>query len=260
MKYIIFLVVIFFTASCGRYGPDIPCLPLQLSSHVIAFYPFDSLSLNDKSGYNQPLINVGNAIGTIDRQGNKDCAYRFNGSPTQFLTRDGYFLNGIQTQPFSISFWYQPIDGSNEKQILISRGEEKILPCKRLPIEEWNVALYDCERASFLINGKAKHEDLPSLWQDSTIINKCEAEKSLYNNKWHHIVVTFSKDSLNIYRNGIKCKRKTFTSGCPPIVVDQGNIYVGKYLFGDLDDIIFFNKVLSQAEVNVLYNLDSCCL
>jgi hypothetical protein len=42
--------------SCEKKG-DMPCIPLSLQNHVIAFYPFSNGSLSDVSGNDLDLVN-----------------------------------------------------------------------------------------------------------------------------------------------------------------------------------------------------------
>jgi hypothetical protein len=257
MKYINLLLILLVLVSCSR-DSEIPCIPAQLSDHVIAFYPFSNQSLNDFSGNNHSLNNSDNSLAVKDRNGNENCAFRFNGTKSQHLYRDGSFLNGVKSKSFSISLWYQPLDGKNNHQFLFIKGESGENSCDL----QWYLSLIDCERISFYINKQARYEDFPPLWQDTTIKDedKCMEEINLYNQKWHHIVITYKKGVMNIYRNGLRSKRDTQIRNCGAITEDWGNIYLGKDYFGDIDDVIIFDKALSQSEVNKLYNMDTCCM
>jgi hypothetical protein len=259
MKYIYVLLTLQVLVSCERRA-EIPCIPDNLSDYVMAFYPFTNQTLNDFSGNNHSLINIGSSVSVKDRKGNANCAYRFNGTPNQFLSRDGSFINDFKTKSFSISLWYQPIDGKNERQILFAKGEKGMTSCGRLLIEEWFIVLYDCERVIFYIDKKAQRDDFPILWQDPQVIEKCEEEVKLYDNKWHHLVVTYEKDKLGLYRNGVKSKNIIQNWNCNPISENQGDIFIGKDLFGDIDDIIIFEKALNDNEVKELFNMEPCCI
>jgi hypothetical protein len=259
MKHIPFLITLLILASCGG-GTEIPCIPSNLSDHVIAFYPFSNQSLADISGNSLNLINNDNCLSVKDRNGNERCAYRFNGTKTQYLTRDGSFLNDFKSRSFSISLWYYPIDGENDRQILFTNGARGMTSCGSFNIEEWFIILHDCERISFYINKKAQWDDFPDLWQNPQVIDKCREEIKLYENKWHHLVATYDKGKLTLYRNGIKAKANTQEWNCSPVLENNGDIFIGNDFFGNIDDIIIFDKALNQSDVNDLFNLDACCM
>ncbi len=259
MKYKFFLLILLLLNSCGG-GPDIPCISDKFSDHVLAFYPFSNQSLNDLSGNNPSLLNVGSVKSVSDRNGNTNCAFRFNGDSSQYLTRNGSFLNGIKSKSFSISMWYRPLDGENSRQFLFIKGEAGKTNCDVDSKEEWFIGLHDCERLSFTINKKVRIENFPLLWQDNSIKQKCKEEINLYNDKWHHIVFTYDNTNLNIYRNGKKSERDTQNTSCGSLLDDQGNLYLGRYYIGDIDDLIIFDKVLNQSDVDALYSTLGCCL
>lgn len=66
MKYINLILILLVLASCSR-DSEIPCIPAQLSDHVIAFYPFSNGNLSDVSGNDFDLVNPNDIPSSPDR-------------------------------------------------------------------------------------------------------------------------------------------------------------------------------------------------
>ncbi len=240
----------------------IPCLPANLQTGVIAFYPFSNGSINDFSGHNHHLVNTTTAHSTPDRNGNSNCAFEFNNpynstTATEFLTTSNTtFLNGL-TQ-FSISLWYEPLDtvrGAGDFEALVNRGMGVSCPDR---MGQWSIALYDCRKAVFARQN--------SVWDNNIITNPfdCQQEIITRTGSWHHIAATFDQatNQMKIYRDGILQATSNGPANCgsgTPSVQDLGDLFLGKWYKGRLDDIILYNKTLDQAEVNELNSMGTCC-
>lgn len=236
---------------------DIPCIPQSLSNSVLAFYPFSKGTLKDLSRNSHHLMNVTTAKPAADRNANDSCAYEFKNLPisSEYLSSSATsFLNGLSE--FSISLWYQPKDTSRngtQFESLINRGLGGSCPDRN---GQWSVALYDCRRVVF---GR-----INSVW-DNTISNMgCTSEVIARTNIWHHVVATYKQNGLEmkIYRNGILQEFSSGDGACAsgtPSCQDIGDLFVGKDYTGKIDDILIFNKTLTQQEVNTLFNLETCC-
>ena len=257
-------LILMFTACDKDQDPnepaenDIPCLPANLETNVLAFYPFSNGSINDFSGNNRHLTNTTTAAPSVDRNGNQDCAYEFDlqAANAEFLTTvNTNFLNNLNE--FSISLWYQPLDptrGGGEFEVLACRDFGSKVPNR---YGWWSVGLYDCRRAVF---GRAN-----SVWDQVITANPfdCEQEVILRTNTWHHLVATLdiTNDEMKIYRDGVLQETAPINSTGPTqfIVQDMGDLFFGVDYTGRLDDIILYSKVLDQAEVNQLKELEGCC-
>lgn len=236
---------------------EIPCLPQSLSNSVLAFYPFSNGTINDISGNNHHLINITTAKPTSDRNANDSCAYEFDNLPnsSEYLTTSATsFLNGLSE--FSISLWYQPKDTSrNDAQFesLINRGLGESCPDRN---GQWSIALYDCRKAVF---GRTN-----SVWDKNITNFDCQQEINARTDIWHHLIVTYKQNGMEmkIYRNGILQNFSSGNGNCnsgTPSYQDIGDLYLGKDYTGKIDDVIIFNKTLNQQEVNILFNLETCC-
>lgn len=233
------------------------CLPSDLQEGVIAFYPFNNGNLNDESTYNNNLTNSTSATTSTDRDGNSNCAYFFKDKveSTDFLKVSATeFLNELPV--FSISIWYQPSDSTRSYtkfECLINRGEGSHCPNRE---GEWSLALYDCRIAVFAQN----HSVWANTYTDPDT-SSCRAEIEALTNKWHHIVAVKKDSNYKIYFNGHLDNENIGEGTCvnPYIAQDIGDLFIGKFFTGYIDDIIIYNREISQAEVTTLYELKPCC-
>lgn len=235
---------------------SLDCLPSNLQKDILAFYPFNDGSLADFSANSHNLINLSTATPTEDRGGNANCAYQFDNKLTaeEFLvTSDSEFLDGLNA--FSISLWYQPLDTTilgQTVQGMFSRGNEKGCPNK---MGEWSMALYDCRRAVFGHNN--------SVWANriSDQSAGCDGEAKALIDNWHHVVGIKNGTDYKIYFNGVLDATATgdFVCNGSQLARDIGDIFIGYNFTGKIDDIILYNRELTQSEVGDLFGLKPCC-
>jgi hypothetical protein len=236
----------------------IPCLPPALSNHVIAFYPFSNGSLNDLSGNNIHLVNNTTAKPAMDRLGNSSCAFEFDNFPNKadsLTTGTVQKLTGLST--FSVSLWYMPLDtavqATNAKmEMMVSH-------------DKWYVSLYDCRKPNFNYADAGINKGW-SVWDTNmtavTTPNVCQVEQVKRTNVWTHVVVTFDKtnNKAQIYRDGVlRDEDVNYTPAAASPYFNPALLTIGGTFTGRLDDIVIFDKVLSQAEVSQVYQAVACC-
>jgi hypothetical protein len=245
----IFLLIIF---GCNKSeekssAPQANCLPTNLQTGILAFYPFSSGSLNDYSGNNYNLTNPTTASSGQDRDGNPNCAFNFVSANGDFLKYSNpTFIDNFQTLPFSISLWYKPI-GTWSYECLI--GRDTGLHCPNT-FGQWSVSLYDGRKPVFGIN---KYD----VWFEPAVYNASD-----FTGVWQHLVVTCQGNDLKVYRNGILATELPQLGSCnppSPPTLNIGDLFLGKQYTGLLDDVIIYDRILSVGEVNDLYNLPACC-
>jgi hypothetical protein len=77
-------------------------------------------------------------------------------------------------------------------------------------------------------------------------------------NKWVHIVGTYNSSTAVIYINGFSEGSSLITLTTPPLNstgINLGSLINANYCFnGSIDDVMIFNRSLSAAEVQALYN------
>ncbi len=253
---IIFLFLLFGLSNCDKTitfsSPNIICIPSNLQIGIIAFYPFSAGSLNDFSGNNN-LSNNTSASPGADRNGNISCAYNFVRANGDFLqVTNPTFINNFQLTAFSISLWYKPLGNRKGDDYELLIGRDSSLHCPDT-YGQWSVGLYDCRRAVFGINQY-------SIWDNYFNNSSCDSTSNDLSNVWQYLVVTCKGTDLKIYRNAVLSPQPAGT-GCSTNkpTINAGNLFLGKEYTGLLDDIIIYNRILTQSEINQLYNLPACC-
>jgi len=237
--------------------PEKSCVPANLQNGLVAFYPFSGGSLDDHSGNNHHLSNPTSAFASADRSGNAKCAFEFSAANSDFLTiANPVFLNGTHEQPLSVSLWLKTTGTRNPGtyEQLFGRGTGLHCPDTQ---GEWSVGLYDCRQPVFGINDY-------SLWKMEKLGDTgCTGDP--VPNVWHHLVVTSdgTAGGIKLYVDGA-LSTGTPGTGCGSNTYDGpynvGDLFLGKDYTGLLDDVMLFNRVLTQSEVTQLFGLEACCL
>ncbi len=237
--------------------PEQSCLPANLQNDVIVFYPFSGGSINDFSGNGYDLTNPTSAMSGQDRAGNANCAFFFDAANGDFLTyANPVFINGFDNQPFSVSLWFKTEgtrSGGDYEQLI---GRSTGLHCPDT-YGEWSLGLYDCRNSVFGINDYSLWGDgIANPYGDTSCIN--DPSK----NVWHHLVVTSdgTAGGTNMFIDGLQTTQTPGTGcGNPQGTNDVGDLFLGKEYTGFLDDVMLFNRMLTQAEINQLFELNPCC-
>lgn len=248
LKAIFKLIIMILIISCDKTEKENDlsqnCLTGSLQNGLIAYYPFSSGSINDYSGNNYNLTNPTTATSGTDRSGNPNCAFHFNATNGDFLKfTNPTFINNFQTIPFSISLWYKnETSSSGNYELLI--GRDTNLHCPDT-YGQWSVGLYDNRKPVFGINEHC-------LWWNIS--------SNVATSAWRHIVVTCVGTNLKLYLNGVLTSQTVYT-GCSTNnpTLNIGDLFLGKEFTGSLDDVLIYNRIISQNEINQLYNLTACC-
>ncbi len=226
---------------------DASCIPATLQDGLVAAYTFGNGSLADAVG-SADLTLAGNVQPGADREGNPHCAFVFDGEDTSYLsTQNVAALNGLGEM--TLSFWHKPEpSGGGMYQSLITT---KLAP----PYAPgyWSVGTYDCLKAVF---ASVDYD----VWENDITTGDftCEGEINQRAGVWDYITVTYSQsgNQMAIYSNGVLQNTGPLNTVAPTSV---GELYIGKGYKGSIDDIAFYNKILTQAEITQLYELEACC-
>lgn len=221
----------------GNETQNLSCLPTNLQNGVIAYYAFGNGSLNDSSGNNHHLVNTTTASPGEDRAGNPNCAYLFNYMNNEFLQHvNPTFLDNLPVNNLSISFWYKSNDHPGGYGLFISRGDQ--ISCSNVTRGEWSVSYSNGFLISHLPNGGISHN-------------------GFVNTSWQHVVLTSTATNNQMYVNGNLVSGGSGLYNCP--VLNQGDLFLGKFYNGLIDDVIIYNRILSPTEVVQLSTLSACC-
>jgi len=252
MKYLLIL----FTSFCfGQFNPIFFAsnkIAIPLTNNLVAYYNLNSdatdlINANNGTLIGSPSFNSGVQGNSIDFMNDTTLRYFTNTDSDNFS-----FTNGITDIPFSISFWVYPyvIGGSQFHVITTKRGlssgdnaEYQILIGTSGEVQ---VQLFSTSSANYLIS------------QKGTVLA----------NQWSHVAVTY--DGLGI-ASGLKIYLNSIGSGLPNTAgtyvkmintpyknyfgIASQTITQDRKLKGKLDEFaVWKNRVLTQAEVNKLYN------
>lgn len=92
---------------------------------------------------------------------------------------------------------------------------------------------------------------------NSSSVTSFYADSSLQEDTWHHIVGRRNGEVLNLFMNGVKQANTKNISG-PTYFAYNPYISLGKWsgyqLNGSIDDVMIFNRALSDAEIGAIYN------
>jgi hypothetical protein len=253
---LLFLIIV-ITYSCNK--DDFSCYPEELKENIIASYTFSKGSLDDISGNGNHLNTLIGTNTTNGRSGNPNCAYEFDylESPYQkILKEDASFLDGMES--FSISLWIKVSrkrSGAGFIEGLISRDTFPTCPDR---FGQWSLSLYDCRRAVFAQNNSA--------WADWLSPNILDCSGEIPENlspEWINLIGIKNIDSYSIYLNGILEQKVDGNASCSSnpdfLSKDEGPLVLGYKYSGTLDDVIIFDRALSDEEVKQVYKLESCC-
>ena len=214
-------------------------------SNIVASYNFDS-NANDSSPNNNTLTDVSNVTYNTNDYKRGSASASFNGSNYFQISNDGRF----SPDNFTISCWIKPIDSLGSVQTIASCRNSVNLTGWILYISQTNMLQFWTGIGS------------GSTWNGST-----ESLFPMSINVWTHISITLNKttSAFVLYINGNVIQ----TTGTRIYVNNNGtnlrigagtNETIGSLILKNgtlIDDFRFYNKVLTQAEINVIYGYRS---
>jgi hypothetical protein len=219
----------------------------SLVNGLVAYYPFCG-NANDQSGNGLNGV-VNGATLTLDRFGNTNSAYNFNGTSDFIKVLDNDLLDF--TNQLTVSVWVQIPDytfsaGDGERIILGKQREDNL--------------------TGFALNANSAY--LNSHYGFSLIDNNNSASAistdSLNLNIWINLIATYDGSTIKIFRNGILANSSTgninLINSLEPLFFgkefnDNSN---GRFFKGKIDDIGIWNRALTQQEITQLFNQNQC--
>jgi hypothetical protein len=224
MKRIVFIISLLISA--------VSINAQNINDGLIAYYPFNGNAHDESTNSNDG--SVINAILTADRFGEENKAYDFNGSNSYIDVGAPVSLNVSDMSQISICGWFSyrsngfiirygttGYGGGTGKEIQIYQGE--------LHISNWNQ-----NRGGFF-----------------------QADHVVSNNEWHFFVFTFDyiNNRIQYYLDGNIVGQYNHTLyRLPYPVLNIGRNTNGtSYFNGKIDDIRFYNRVITKDEMDILY-------
>ncbi len=203
-------------------------------NNMIAYYPLNG------NGYDlSDHGNNGTIYNATSVPGMHGSALYFNGYSSYVSIPDNSsftFTNGL-----SISAWIRP----EAKDMWYRIVSKEAITTTTIPQNEWQLGMsmagglyFGVEQGSdqFYINGSGQ----------------------IALNTWIHVTGTWDGSTMRIYLNGIL--QSEIVHATPPINRSTNNVYIGmsgdsRYYFkGIIDELMIFNRGLTPAEVDSIYN------
>ncbi|MEM7371369.1 MAG: LamG-like jellyroll fold domain-containing protein [Bacteroidota bacterium] len=208
---------------------------------LIGEYHLDNADLSDSSGYQHHMNSDGFFVGkTNDRFGRTDKALSLDG--TYIGIPDPSVYNFADSASgMSISLWIHPINlyhdwiplvtkwpgfGRGGYFLGINPGTHQI---------RWNVNL-------------------------GNIGPPIESQTKPFNGVWYHVVATYDGSEAKLYVDGVLEAQATYNSPLRPsnftpfAIALQGDGNSFNTFLGDVDDVLIYDRAVSQEEVNQLMN------
>ncbi|MFC1585687.1 FISUMP domain-containing protein [Fibrobacterota bacterium] len=197
----------------------------SLTDGLIAYYPFNG-NANDESGQaNNGTVN--GATLTTDRFGSADKAYNFDGVDDFISIGDSPDWDA----PYkSICAWARPTTDQKNMKLLFREGYTE---------DSGFELVYGGQYGGSFYSGGWKL-----------------AYAAGQHNEWSHVVAINNGSNVLLYVNGVL----TTGESCGPSVAGSGILYIGQHIGGGyrwegyIDEIRIYNRVLTDAEIQLLSN------
>ena len=238
MKKIIFyacmlLISISASAQVPSYVP---------TNGLVAYYPFSG-NASDASGNGNNAI-VNGATLTNDKFGKSNSAYNFDGINDYLSVNHSSLLNLPGTGSFTLSSWINPIEITNEYNI-ISKGAGHGNNSNDVYILSVYFSKIGLELAAYPT----------AIWTKS--------DASVTANSWSLVTVVYDNtiNASKFYLNGNLVGQKNCTI-TPSSNGDTNPFFIGKqgyscdcnYFKGSIDEVGIWNRALTQQEITNLYS------
>jgi hypothetical protein len=221
--------------------------PPDITSGLVAWYPFNGNAADESDHGFNGTVNGAAAALTTDRFGKPDKAYYFNGM--------GGISSMVNTTlsltEFTVAAWFKSDATSNTIPRIVTVTRPGECNCYYGLLQangEWNGFIDRSRRLVGILND-------PSSTYGYTLNYSLAAPDST---SWHHGAITYSGGTLKIYVDGALDRTISETPALTqfPYSADLeiGFCAGGSNYIGKLDDIRIYNRVLSEAEIKVVYS------
>jgi len=232
------------------------CLRVMAQSTLLnglqACYPLDNNAINyaaTGSAYNGTLVNTTQAIGHTNVA---NTAYKLNGTTSSYIVLPG--LSGLKNNSVFFSGWFY-IDSLPPEQYLVYTNNGCTFNFEAYSL----ITYYD-----FTVSQQ--------VFQVSKANGSCQYAPQVQSStapsvgNWYHIGFFISQDTMKLYVNGVLEDQTSHT-----ILFNYApgkDVYIGVTnesnfnlpFKGRVDDVRFYNRQLTPAEVMTLYTTGAPCL
>jgi hypothetical protein len=223
-----------------------PCLPSYVPTNgLVGWWPFCG-NANDESGNGNNGTTKNGVALTVDRNGNANSAYSFDGVDDYISVP---YNSSLDVTSVSICGWINVSTLSANVQGLVSR---------------WNQTGTPCNAYCTSIDLTSKFTGACTQYVNTVLF----ANNSITTNNWYHF--TYVHDPSvggKVYLNGALESSNSITGAICSSVSDlligaQNNTSsssIWRYFHGSLDDIGIWNRALTPAEITNIYQSGQPC-
>jgi hypothetical protein len=240
-------------------GKIIDSLPaVALTQGLLAYYPFNGNAADESDHGHNGVVHGATLV--ADRLNKANKAYSFDGSDTIMV--DAADSLNFGTGDFSICFWIKaPIGKDCEVMGKCNGAIPYLVFTDTLCGPGWNIQLENTPK-----DGRGIRLDLMDGAHfigddinDNPATLLCDT--SALDNKWHFVVFTVDRDAMaGLYVDCVKKDELSVAnigslSNNEPLRIGRRNgLSESDMLVGSLDQIRFYKRVISPAEMGALFN------
>jgi len=208
---------------------------------LVACYPFDGDAKDGSGNGNHGTVH--GVTLTADRFGNADSAYNFDGNDQIIVDS---FRNFHWGKHLSISVWFKRTGQWGNYQGIVNNGYGRN--------GSWEIRM-GRENNGTMLGGGILTSSNSEVWDFQLYASQ---------NEWHHVVMTYDGSNFSFYLDAMAQSGGGNDSGeiiakDTPLTIGQaGHGTNNEYFFGSIDDILVYNRALSESEIKTLYTLEPC--
>lgn len=235
-------LILFLTSASAAW------LQAQVTGGLTARFQFNGALSDDKGG---TAAKAYNCTYVADRQGNSNSAIYIKGLTNSFVNLGTG--NNLKPATGSVSIWFNPDEvnnlgnGFDYNPVIVAKNDATAGSF----FEAYCVYMKRTDRKGLTITTQKGTSNEKFIWTSSAL--------SLDN--WHYAVVCYNSDSLWYYMDNVLQGRifRGFSQGFDAadsvmlgIVKSSNN---NRNYTGAVDDVRIYNRILTAAEVDTLYNM-----
>lgn len=229
----------------------------DLTDGMVAYYNFNGGSLLDGSGHNNNIFLNNGATMTIDRFGNANNAYQFDGSTNYMQVHNSVSLNtdNITLMAIVKVNAFNPSPSCHSNQIFGKGWPDNIDGLYNLRFTDASTCTTPIDSAHEIFIG-AFGDNIPqgsdaSVTSDTALVSK---------GQWYNLIFTYDGIQSKLYLNGLL---KSSAQQSVPFTDNSHDLFIGKhedptfpfYFNGVIDEIRIYNRALPIGAIKQLNNL-----
>ena len=216
----------------------------DLTSGLVAYYSFDGHADDAVEAYAHGTINTDNVSFTADRFGVADSAVYFSAKDEAGIALGNHDKFNNLSNEFTIAYWVN-VSGNNGDTVVEHSDTYDGFG------NSWRLGVGSVNQQPWIVAGNKRDK---------------YASQKISDGAWHFVAVTAVRNSdasgaVEIYVDDVETPTvHTFSTGFTNMLADTG-VNVGAFdtdsgwstgMVGSLDDLYFYNRVLSSDEVDTL--------